>query len=216
MKKIIIISGFSGVGKDTLIREVLNKNRDITLVKSCTTRKPRVDDKGKYTYLSPKEFEKLISEKGFLEYNIYGNHYYGTPFKGPEGVNVALEKADTILLEVDYNGMKKICENKYFDKNEYKIITIFIVASSDILINRLLERGTESSKQIKQRLKSALSEVTHIGEYDYTILNDGSIEFAVNDLEEAIQGKEIEELIFFERYFERGIRDYIGKIDDRI
>ena len=172
---LIVISGPSGSGKDTVLSEVFRIHPEIRLSISSITRDMRegeVQD-GKYHFISREEFEKAIENNEMLEYNIYQNNYYGTP-KAP--VQKAIDEGAEIVLEVDVNGAKNVL------KQFPEAISIFIMPPSfEILAKRLSSRGTESAEQIKGRLKAALDEIKQADIYDYIVVNDVLCE-AVEDV----------------------------------
>lgn len=172
---LIVISGPSGSGKDTVLSEVFRLHPEIRLSISSITRDMRegeVQD-GKYHFISREEFEKAIENNEMLEYNIYQNNYYGTP-KAP--VQKAIDEGAEIVLEVDVNGAKNVL------KQFPEAISIFIMPPSfETLSKRLSSRGTESAEQIKGRLKAALDEIKEADIYDYIVVNDVLCE-AVKDV----------------------------------
>lgn len=172
---LIVISGPSGSGKDTVLSEVFRLHPEIRLSISSITRDMRegeVQD-GKYHFISRDEFEKAIENNEMLEYNIYQNNYYGTP-KAP--VQKAIDEGAEIVLEVDVNGAKNVL------KQFPEAISIFIMPPSfETLAKRLSSRGTESAEQIKGRLKAALDEIKQADIYDYIVVNDVLCE-AVEDV----------------------------------
>ncbi len=172
---LIVISGPSGSGKDTVLSEVFKLHPEIRLSISSITRDMRegeVQD-GKYHFISRDEFEKAIENNEMLEYNIYQNNYYGTP-KAP--VQKAIDEGAEIVLEVDVNGAKNVL------KQFPEAISIFIMPPSfETLSKRLSSRGTESAEQIKGRLKAALDEIKQADIYDYIVVNDVLCE-AVEDV----------------------------------
>lgn len=172
---LIVISGPSGSGKDTVLSEVFRIHPEIRLSISSITRDMRegeVQD-GKYHFISREEFEKAIENNEMLEYNIYQNNYYGTP-KAP--VQKAIDEGAEIVLEVDVNGAKNVL------KQFPEAISIFIMPPSfETLSKRLSSRGTESAEQIKGRLKAALDEIKQADIYDYIVVNDVLCE-AVEDV----------------------------------
>lgn len=178
---VIIISGPSGSGKDTVLTEVFKLHPEIRLSISSITRDMRegeVQD-GKYHFISREEFEIAIKNNEMLEYNVYQNNYYGTP-KAP--VEKAINEGAEIILEVDINGASKV--RKQYPKAK----SIFIMPPSfEVLSKRLNSRGTESKEQIEGRLKAALDEIKHAQEYDYIVIND-ELSKAVNDVISIIVG----------------------------
>ena len=178
---LIILSGPSGSGKDTVLSEVFKLHPEIRLSISSITRDMREGETqdGKYHFISREEFEGAIKNNEMLEYNIYQNNYYGTP-KAP--VEKAIAEGAEIVLEVDVNGAANV--RKQFPD----AISIFIMPPSfETLSNRLNSRGTESKEQIEGRLKAALEEIKHAEEYDYIVVND-NLSDAVNDIISIIVG----------------------------
>lgn len=163
---LIVVSGPSGSGKDTVLSEVFKLHPEIRLSISSITRDMRegeVQD-GKYHFVSRQEFERAIENNEMLEYNIYQNNYYGTP-KAP--VQNAIDEGAEIVLEVDVNGAKNVL------KQFPEAVSIFIMPPSfETLAKRLSSRGTESEEQIKGRLQAALDEIKQADIYDYIVVND--------------------------------------------
>lgn len=172
---VIIISGPSGSGKDTILRQLLKKNPEIKFSISATTRPMREEDKieKKYDFLSVEEFEGMIKREELLEYNRYVKNYYGTP-RIP--VEKAVNEGKDMIIEVDVNGAAAI------RKKLPEAVSIFIMPPSLAeLERRLCGRGTDSKEVIAARLKTALEEIARAPEYDYVVIN-GNIETAVEDI----------------------------------
>ena len=173
--KLIIFSGPSGSGKDTLLKELFARHPEIKLSISSITRDMRAGEvEGeKYHFITRSEFEERLSRDEFLEYNVYVNNYYGTP-KQP--VLDAIERGDDIILEIDVNGAKVVREKMP------EAISIFIMPPSyEELKRRLVGRGTDSEEVINKRLAASLSEIERAHEYDYIVKND-IIDRAVDDI----------------------------------
>lgn len=173
--KLIIFSGPSGSGKDTLLKELFARHPEIKLSISSITRDMRAGEvEGeKYHFITRSEFEERLGRDEFLEYNVYVNNYYGTP-KQP--VLDAIERGDDIILEIDVNGAKVVREKMP------EAISIFIMPPSyEELKRRLVGRGTDSGEVINKRLAASLSEIERAHEYDYIVKND-IIDRAVDDI----------------------------------
>lgn len=177
---LIIVSGPSGSGKDTVLREVLKKMPDLDFSISSITRDMRVGEvEGeKYNFISRETFEKMIADNALLEYNVYCGNYYGTP-KAP--VKNCINKGGDIILEVDVNGAENV------RKNFKDCFSVFIAPPSfEVLKNRLTSRGTETQEVIEKRLAQAKSELSRINEYDYIVVND-DLSTAVEEFVEIIR-----------------------------
>lgn len=177
---VVVISGPSGSGKGTVV-ELLKKNPKIFLSVSATTRAPREgeEDGKQYHFLSEDEFLKRLENGGMLEHNLYCGNYYGTPLLE---INEQLEQGKDVLLEIDVNGARQV-------KEKLPAVTVFLLPPSlQELRNRLCGRGTESDEMIDCRLKQAASELQHIGDYDYTVVND-DVSSAASRIEAIIQAE---------------------------
>ncbi|GHU74027.1 guanylate kinase [Clostridia bacterium] len=172
---LIIISGASGAGKGTIIKELLEHEK-FSLSVSRTTRTPRVGeiDGIHYYFTSRAEFERLIDENAFFEYAEYNGNYYGTPI---ENVEKKLAEGTNVILEIEVQGALKIMD---FYGNPF--FSIFMLPPSlTELEKRLRERGTQAEDDILRRLKIAQSEVLYVDRYDYFVVND-TVEKAVFDI----------------------------------
>ncbi|MBE5957787.1 MAG: guanylate kinase [Lachnospiraceae bacterium] len=179
--KLIIISGFSGVGKGTVVKSLTEKYDDCVVSVSATTRNPRegeVDGKH-YFFKTRDEFEKMIEEDKLLEHAEYVGNYYGTP---NDFVTDNLNKGNHVILEIEVQGALKV-KDKVADAK-----SIFILPpSSKALKDRLVGRGTEKEDVINERLKRASEETDLIGNYDYYVVND-TIDECVQDIRDIIDG----------------------------
>lgn len=177
---LFIFSGPSGIGKDTVLKEVLNSSDDIKLSISSITRDMREGEvEGeKYHFISRDEFEEMINNKELLEYNEYVGNFYGTP-KAP--VEKWMNDGYNVILEIDVNGAFKVKK-----KMPDAIMVFMLPTSIDVLRHRLEKRGTEDEATIEKRLKQAAREITFAPEYDYVFFND-ELEKAVNDFKSIIR-----------------------------
>ncbi len=181
MKKkgsLIVVSGFSGVGKGTVVKKLVEKY-NYSLSVSATTRQPRpgeVDGKD-YFFKSVPEFQNLIDYNGFIEWAQYVENYYGTPRKFVED---EIEAGHNVILEIEVQGAMKIKE-QYPDA-----VLVFITAPDAQSLKRRLEgRGTEDQKVIAKRLKRAYEETEDMIFYDYLVVND-DLDTCVEDVNAVI------------------------------
>ena len=164
--KVFVLSGPSGVGKSSLLKEVLQRIDGLQLSVSHTTRKPRTSEKNgkEYYFVSSEEFSALVSEDSFLESAKVFGHCYGT---SKEFVEQQVKAGKSVILEVDWQGARSVRE--YFSD----AISIFVLpVSKDDLHQRIVGRGQDSADIIKQRMDQAMSEMRHFNEFDYCIVND--------------------------------------------
>ena len=162
--KLFVISGPSGVGKDTVINEYLKENDGILSI-SATTRLPRKGEEHEkhYYFLTKEEFEKWIDEDNFLEYATYNDNYYGTP---KSKIRENLEKGKDVFLVIEVQGALQVKE-KLSDS-----VLIFIMPPSiEELENRIRNRNLDSEEMIQNRLKIAIDEMKLSSKYDYIVTN---------------------------------------------
>ena len=162
---LFIISGPSGVGKGTILAEVLKRLDDISVSVSVTTRKPRQGeiDGVSYYFITDEQFDDLIKNDGLYEYVRTLDKAYGTP-KQP--VIDKLNQGKDVILEIETFGAETI-------RKTTECVSIFIAPPSmSVLKSRLCERGTETPEQIKKRLDKCVNEIDCIGYYDYVVIND--------------------------------------------
>jgi len=180
MGRLVVISGSSGVGKGTVIKEFLAKNPEFKLSISCTTRLPREGevDGVNYFFLSREDFQKAVNEGKFLEWAEFSGNMYGTRL---DYVSKKLSEGHNIILEIDTQGALKV-------KSQLpEAILIFILPPSlEELEARLRGRHTETEDAIQKRLSSIKSEMENSKKYDFTIVND-SVENAVKSLENLLK-----------------------------
>ena len=161
-----IISGFSGVGKGTLVQGLMNQYDGYALSVSATTRNPRDGevDGVNYFFRTREEFEAMIGNGELLEHAEYVNNYYGTPRAYVEGM---LNDGKDVILEIEIQGARQIKEKMP------EAVSIFIMPpDAQTLRKRLVGRGTETAEVIDKRLKRAVEESEGIEEYDYILVND--------------------------------------------
>lgn len=177
---VLVLSGPSGAGKDTVIDALLKKDKDTIMSISMTTRKPRPGEiNGKdYYFVSKEEFEKNIEAGRMLEYAKYGDNYYGTPI---DPIQKWTEEGKTVLLKIEVQGASKIKE-KYPE-----VCTMFLMPPSVYALRQRLEnRNTENEEEIEKRLAIAREEISRSYDYDYIIVND-RVDEAVDNILEVIE-----------------------------
>ena len=180
-QKVFLISGPSGVGKDTVIDILKKKYTNFHYVTTAVTRKPRSNEKEgiKYFFLNNKEFTNLIDNDELLEWSKVYKNYYGVP---KDEVYKPLSEGKNVILQVDVQGAKKI------KKILPKIIMIFIKPESlDSIKNHLLSRNKNSRSDIQTRLESFASEMEYSKYFDHVVTNiEGKIEYVVSDVKDII------------------------------
>ena len=164
---LIVISGFSGAGKGTLVRELLRRHgQDYVLSVSMTTRSPRPGERDgvEYFFTDRERFEEAIEQDGLVEYASYCGNYYGTP---RAYVEEKLAEGKNVILEIEIQGALKI--KKRFPES----LLIFVTPPNARELKRRLEgRGTESQEVIANRLARAAEESEGVELYDYLVVND--------------------------------------------
>jgi guanylate kinase len=181
---LIILSGPSGSGKGTIVRQLLNERDDTILSISATTRAPRKgEEEGIHYYFKTKdEFKKLIKQGAFLEYAVYNGHYYGTL---EEPILRLLNEGKNVILEIEVQGAEKVMDHRS------DLVSIFItIPSMGELKRRLHDRGTETKETIEMRLEIAKRELSRAFRYDYVVLND-EVPLAVERIQTIINAEEM-------------------------
>lgn len=177
-KKLFVISGCSGVGKGTVLKEFMARNSDeFMLSVSCTTRKPRPGeiDGVNYFFLTREEFEDCIKKDKFLEHALFAGNFYGTKQKY---IHQKFAEGMNIILEIETQGALQV------KKKMPEAVLIFIAPPSvQELENRLRGRHTEDEETIKKRLDLVKTELERSKQYDYVVVND-DLERAVSEIEE--------------------------------
>ena len=179
MKNVLIaVSGPSGVGKGTIVKELLKRRSDLSLSVSCTTRAPRAGEKDgrEYFFLTKEEFVEKIQEDEFLEYDEHFGNYYGTP---KTFVRETL-KTTSVILEIDVVGA--LNAKKAFPEC---VLVMIVPPSEEELKKRLTGRNSESAEEIEKRLARLSYELSKRNLYDYAVVND-DLDTAVQALENII------------------------------
>ena len=177
---LIVVSGFAGSGKGTLMNELLTQFDNYALSISATTRKPRGQevDGREYFFKTTEEFEKMIAQGELIEYANYVGNYYGTP---KAYVEEQLRAGKDVILEIEIQGALNI-------KSQFPNALLLFIAppSADVLKERLVGRGTETQEVIEQRLARAVEESMGIENYDYLVVND-DLDECVENVHQMIQ-----------------------------
>lgn len=163
---LIVISGPSGAGKDTVVNKLKTMNDNIWVSISCTTREKRAGevDGRDYFFLTKEQFEERINNNDFLEYATYNDNYYGTPIST---IKEKLESGIDVILIIEVQGAL------YVKKHIEDAIFIFIMPPSmEELMNRLISRNTETKDKVLKRFKTAYNEINELTKYNYVVVND--------------------------------------------
>jgi len=162
---LIVVSGPSGVGKDSVLKAFMPGREDVRLSISSTTRIPRADEVhgSNYYFITREEFERKLESRAMLEYAEYAGNYYGTPKKW---VEKTLASGKHVILEVELVGALKIRALR-----PDAVFVFLMPPSLKTLRDRLVGRGTETEASISKRLKVAEEEILHASGYDYIIVN---------------------------------------------
>ena len=177
---LMVISGFSGAGKGTLVKKLLQTYDNYALSISMTTRKPREGERDgvEYFFVDREKFEKTIAENGLIEYATYCENYYGTP---RAYVEEQLAAGKDVIVEIEIQGALQIKEK--FPES----LLLFVTPPCAAELKRRLEgRGTETSEVIAKRLSRAYEESEGMDAYDYIVIND-DLELCVKELHAMIE-----------------------------
>ncbi|WP_044566196.1 guanylate kinase [Anaerococcus provencensis] len=184
MKKgfLLVVSGPSGVGKGTVLHDLMNTQKNLVYSVSATTRNKRDGEiEGvSYFYKTHDEFKQMIDEDEFLEYAKVHNNYYGTP---KEFVERKINEGKIVVLEIDVQGAVNVKQN-----TENAVFIFLAPPSLSELKNRIVGRGTETEQDINVRMKNARKELEYIKYYDYLVIND-HINSAINSVNEIINAE---------------------------
>ncbi len=193
---LIVLSGFSGAGKGTLVKELMKTYDNYALSISMTTRKPREGEVHgrEYFFTERESFEEKIAQNGLIEYAEYCGNYYGTP---RDYVEEMLAAGRDVLLEIEIQGMHKV--KKMFPD----MLTLFVTPPSVAeLEKRLRGRGTETEEVIRKRLARAAEEAKGMEDYEYLVVND--------DLQECVE--EIHSIVKAAKRASRRNTEFINNI----
>lgn len=179
---LIVVSGFSGSGKGTIMKELLKRYDNYALSISATTRQPREGevDGREYFFKTVDEFEKMIAKDELIEYARYVENYYGTP---RAYVEEQLESGKDVILEIEIQGALKVKE-----KLPDTLLLFVTPPSATELEHRLVGRGTESGEVIASRMNRAKEEALGMDQYDYLVVND-DLDQCVEEVHKIIQSE---------------------------
>ena len=195
-----VVSGFSGAGKGTIMKELTSKYPEYALSISATTRARRKNEihGREYFFVSEKRFREMIEKEELYEYAVYSENYYGTP---RAYVDEQLNLGRDVILEIEVQGAEKI-------KKQFPDTVLVFVAppGAEELRTRLIGRGTETEDSIKKRLLRAVEEAEYMSGYDYILIND-KLDESVDALHAMIQS---------ERRKSRALSGYISDISKEL
>ena len=182
---LVLLSGVSGAGKDTIKKELITRMENVESLPSYTDRAPRANDiPGEtYNFVTTEEFENMIKRDELYEYSVHHEHYYGTSKKL---LNEKIKNGKIIVKDIEVNGVENLSR---ILKNDLKIVTIFLRVPKEELQKRLEQRIDKLSiKEIQTRLNRFDFEESKIGMYDYVIKNN-NLEKTVNIIMEIIKNE---------------------------
>lgn len=179
---LIVVSGFSGSGKGTIMKEMMRQYDNYALSISATTRNPRPgeEDGREYFFKTVEEFEKMIAKDELIEYARYVDNYYGTP---RAYVEEQLDAGKDVILEIEIQGALTVKE-----KFPETLLLFVTPPNAKELRNRLVGRGTETMDVIDFRMNRAKEEAEGMDQYDYLIIND-VLQDCVEQMHRIIQGE---------------------------
>lgn len=179
---LVVVSGFSGAGKGTLMKALLEEHDNYALSISATTRSPRVGEEHgrEYFFLTRDQFEDMIAKEELFEHAQYVGNYYGTP---KQYVFDQMKAGKDVILEIEIQGALKV-------KEQYpEALLLFVVPpSAEVLKDRLVGRGTETMEVIDARMKRAAEEADGMESYDYILVND-DLKQCMEEMHQIIQSQ---------------------------
>ncbi len=163
----LILSSPSGAGKTTISRMLLDRDAEINLSVSATTRpkRPGEIDGTHYHFVDQGTFDRMVEEDEFYEWAMVFGHCYGTP---KAHIRAGLKEGEDFLFDIDWQGTQQL-----YQKDQQDVVRVFILPPSlDALHDRLTGRGTDSAEVIDARMERARAEISHWDGYDYVVVND--------------------------------------------
>ncbi|MCD8347805.1 MAG: guanylate kinase [Lachnospiraceae bacterium] len=179
---LVVVSGYSGVGKGTLMKALTARYDQYALSISATTRDPRAGeaDGREYFFKTEEAFEEMIEQGRLIEYARYCDHYYGTP---RDYVEAQLSQGRDVILEIEQQGALKV------KAQNPDVLMLFVMPpDAQTLVERLRGRETESEEVIHQRLMQALEESKYVDRYDYMVVN-ADLDQAVEEVHQLIESQ---------------------------
>ncbi len=172
---LFVLSSPSGAGKTSLSRKLLERNKNLFLSISYTTRPPRPGEinESDYYFIDDEKFNEMLKRNEFLESAKVFDHYYGTPKKP---IIEAIESGKDVLFDIDWQGTQQLMNSLQDD-----LVKVFVLPpSAKELEKRLLKRNQDTDKTVKDRMSKASNEISHYAEYDYIIVNEDFEDSLVN------------------------------------
>ena len=197
---LVVVSGFSGSGKGTLMKALLERYDNYALSISATTRQPRAGEENgrEYFFVTKEQFQEMIREDQLIEYAQYVDNYYGTP---KAYVEKQMDAGKDVILEIEIQGALKVKEQ--FPET---LLVFIMPPSAEELKRRLVGRGTETEEVIQSRLERAVKESEGIERYDYLLVND--------DVERC--SEEMHRLIQIQHNRAENCLEFIGRIQEEL
>ena len=177
---LLVLAGPSGGGKTTVCRRIVGSRPDVRFSVSATTRAPRPGERegADYRFLSRDSFDALVESDGLLEWAEVHGERYGTT---REALETATESGNHLLLDIDVQGARQVRE-----REPGAVLVFLLPPSAEVLVERLRRRGSENEEMVRRRLRTALSELEAVQEFDYVVVNDdldmtvGAVEAILN------------------------------------
>ncbi len=196
----LVMSSPSGAGKTTIARALLQRDAEITMSVSATTRSPRpgeVDGKD-YHFIDVERFRSMVEAGEFLEHARVFDNYYGTP---TPPVEAAVRSGKDVLFDIDWQGTQQVAQNARAD-----LVSIFILPPSvEELERRLHTRAQDSAEVVKKRMSKAADEMSHWREYDYIVVNT-DLETSIASVQSILRAERLK------RDRQAGMAEFVGKL----